>query len=174
MRSTQILRRLVRGPLNRLVAQGLVAVQVTVGVPVGFTGQSVPTTGERAAPQRANPPAAPRVMVNRTKPKVTPPPRVPTFSRIPTTAEIARARVFREPLLPVGEVTSVAETTELARAIERYHAAGRPELFAPFLDFLTRHPTSSWRASVNCRLDRCSSGPGISHARFALGRTLGD
>jgi RHS repeat-associated protein len=142
----------VRGQLNRAVAQGLVVVQVTVGVPIVVTGQSALRSGERAAPQRANPPAAPRVTVNRTKPKVTPPPRVPTFSRVPTATEIAKARLFREPLLPVGSAASAAETTELARAIERYHAAGRLEQFAPFLDFLVRHPTSSWRASIQLQM----------------------
>ncbi len=87
------------------------------------------------------------VRVNRTVPRVTPPPLAPRFSSPPTADEITRARVFREPLVPLGDVTR-DENVALAAAVLAYRAASGIAAEAPFRRFLEAYPQSAWRASV--------------------------
>jgi len=61
--------------------------------------------GESSAaskPEAANTEAAPPIITNRTLPKIKPPKTGLEFSADPTTQEISRARVFEEPLVPIG------------------------------------------------------------------------
>jgi RHS repeat-associated protein len=100
----------------------------------------------------ATPVNAPAV-VNRTVPKVSPPPTAPLFSDAPTDAEIMAAKVFDEPLLRIGggdtnAANRRAENAELAAAIAEYKRADDPEAVAPFVRFLKNHPNSEWRVSL--------------------------
>ena len=93
----------------------------------------------------------PAVAINRTVPRVSPPPSRPVFSEVPTERELRAARVFPEPLIPLG-TSSPAENTALAAAITRYASAGRLFDVAPFTEFLQQQPSSVWRASLQASL----------------------
>ncbi len=90
--------------MRRAIVGLLATAQCLMGVPV--PAQPAGTT--------RRPPAAPTVRVNRTVPPVKPPAAGVHFSAQPTVAEIFQARVFAEPLVPVGGVPSDAETRALA------------------------------------------------------------
>jgi RHS repeat-associated protein len=123
--------------LFRFAACILIPGQVLVGVPVQADTQSA------SEPQ----PKPPQPKVNRTVPKVQPPVAVPTFSSDPSDAEITRARVFAEPLVPVG-ARSNGENAALARALEPYLRAGAGENVASLVAFLREYPDSAWRVSL--------------------------
>ena len=67
-----------------------------------------------AAPDQAKATQPTKVKVNKTVPEVTPPPLVLELSESPTDAELFRARVFTEPLVPVGEATTPEQNAALA------------------------------------------------------------
>ncbi len=88
------------------------------------------------------------VRVNRTVPRVTPPPLAPRFSSPPTADEESRAPgSSEEPLVPLGDVTR-DENVALAAAVLAYRAASGIAAEAPFRRFLDAYPHSAWRASV--------------------------
>jgi RHS repeat-associated protein len=115
-------------------------------IPLEITGLLLMTA--LAQGQEKKPvPTRPKVTVNRTVPVVQPPPQLPVFSSAPTDAEIFRARVFEEPLVPLG-TTSPAENAALAQALTAYLKAGRSEDVGPVESFLRSNPRTAWRASV--------------------------
>ena len=57
------------------------------------------------------------VTVNRTRPKVAPPVVGLVFSDLPTESEIRHARVFEEPLAPVGRVPTSADNQAVVAAL---------------------------------------------------------
>ena len=124
----------------RVISVVLVPALVAVGIPASAEPQA-----------KSGPPPAPDVKVNRRTPKPVPPARYPVFSLIPSTDEIVAARVFGEPILPIGDA-SYEDNLSLAGAITRWLRSGRPEVTQPFEDFLTTHPTSAWRASLLANL----------------------
>src|SRR6185436_1385721 len=73
-------------------------------------------TSSQPAPVPTPPPMA-KVVPNRTAPSVTAPPLLPHFSTPPTDAEIARARAFDEPLLPLPDGRAGTADVALAAAI---------------------------------------------------------
>lgn len=87
------------------------------------------------------------VKPNRKVPDVQRPPLAPVFGTRPTAAEITRARVFEEPLVPLGETTA-REDAALANAIVAYQARRQPENLEPFDRFFGRFATSAWRPSL--------------------------
>jgi tetratricopeptide (TPR) repeat protein len=87
-------------------------------------------------------------VANRKRPQVTPPPAFALFSETPSAEEFFRARVFGEPLVPVGGEPSVEENRALAKAIETFQRAGDIEKTEPFEEFLRNYPSSPWRASL--------------------------
>lgn len=96
----------------------------------------------------------------------------------PTTGAIRSVRVFEDPLVPVSGVPSTDENQALARAIERYHTAGRTEVVEPFTSFLEAHPDSPWRASLEANLGMTYSHGGYFTRALkvwddALARTQG-
>ena len=97
--------------------------------------------------QEPGPSELPRVKVNRTVPKVSPPPASPIFSAEPTNEEIFRARTFQEPLVPVG-ATSKGENQALAQALTDYLKGGAGEATEPLEAFLSAHPDTAWRPSL--------------------------
>jgi RHS repeat-associated protein len=133
----------------RSVAFVLVPAHVALSAPAFADAAAVQAA---KAPAVAPPPAPPEVKVNRTVPKVTPPPAYPVFSANPTTEQLTRARVFGEPLLPVGGTPTALENDALARAVTAWLRGGDPEATGFFEDFLVRYPSSPWRASLAANL----------------------
>ncbi|HYG22075.1 MAG TPA: RHS repeat-associated core domain-containing protein [Verrucomicrobiae bacterium] len=70
------------------------------------------------------------------------------FSAKPTTDEIFRARVFGEPLVPIGSEPSADENAQLATALLDYSKRIEPDDFCSLTDFLRDHPASPWRAAL--------------------------
>lgn len=92
--------------------------------------------------------AAGRVSPNRTLPNVSPPKTGLEFSANPTVQEIFRARVFEEPLVPIGGEPSADENTALAAALLGYSKHSGQDDFASLTGFLEKHPKSPWRAAL--------------------------
>ncbi len=113
------------------------------------------TAGSHQARERApvvqKPGERQPVSINRTVPRVSAPPLRPVFSSDPEQAEISRARVFPEPLVPLG-TPSREENRALAAAVNAYADAGQPLMVEPFLEFLQAHPASAWRPSLLANL----------------------
>lgn len=124
----------------------LVPMQVALSVPV--SASPAPPSDRREVGSKAPTPAPAPPKVNRQLPKVTAPPAVPSFPTEPTDADLFRARVFDEPLVPTGKRTSVAENKALASALLTYLKSGQSEDVTPLARFLESHPQSAWRASV--------------------------
>jgi len=70
------------------------------------------------------------------------------FSARPATREIVRARVFEEPLVPVGGEPSTAENSALAAALQDYAKRNVPDDFSSLTTFLERYPQSTWNAAL--------------------------
>jgi YD repeat-containing protein len=98
--------------------------------------------------QPASPLPNPNVVVNRTVPSVTSVPSFPVFSATPRDEEITRARVFEEPLVPLGGVTNIVENRQLAEALLAYLKGGNSEDLSALERFLQAHPQSAWRVSL--------------------------
>jgi RHS repeat-associated protein len=88
------------------------------------------------------------VLVNRTVSEVAAPSQFPQFSSEPSDAEISRARVFEEPLIPTSGEADKVENLSLSRAISAYlHRENNDDVCA-ITQFLSAYPTSRWRASI--------------------------
>ncbi len=97
----------------------------------------------------ASPAARPvTVKVNRTVPQVSRPLLTPRFSVVPTEEEVFRARVFSEPLVPVGGRPTGEDNAALTRALEAYLTAGGGDATRALEDFLGQEPSSPWRPSL--------------------------
>lgn len=128
---------------------------------------------ESLAATAVSPTTSRTVKVNRTAPTVAPAFGRPVFSANPTDAEIARARVFGEPLLKTEEspadakrsslanISSVfdrlvtgrprshlRENRALAKALLAYAKTAEAEDVSPVADFLKQFPHSRWRACL--------------------------
>jgi len=90
-----------------------------------------------------------------------------TFSAQPTDAEFFRARLFSEPLLPIGGRTTAAENTALAHALVTYAAASQPEDVEPVLSFLDKHRETPWRGSLLVNLGDVYQRTGYSARALA-------
>src|SRR5215813_1932440 len=106
-----------------------------------FTG-APPSVARRPLPPRVS--AAARshrpVDVNRAQPQVAAPPLEPMFSAQPTEAEIRRAHVFDEPLIPMGRPTTAKENKALTKALRAYLESAGREDFSAVTGFLARYP----------------------------------
>ncbi len=125
----------------RVAAWLLVPGQILLSVPQVASAAPPPARDEKA-------PEPPKVKVNRTLPAVKPPALVPRFSAIPTDDEIFRARVFDEPLVPIGSATSASDNRALADALLAYLNAGQAEDVAPLTSYLESRPASPWRVAL--------------------------
>src|SRR5580765_581845 len=85
---------------------------------------------------------------NRTLPNVTPPKLTLEFSTHPTVEELSRARVFQEPLVPIGGEPTADENSALAGALQAYAQRDGPDDFVSLTGFLERFPGSPWRAAL--------------------------
>ncbi len=88
------------------------------------------------------------VIPNRTLPKVDPPQIGLSFSASPTEQEIFRARVFEEPLVPIGGKPTAAENSDLAVALLGYAKRSGADDFSSLTGFLEKHPQSPWAAAL--------------------------
>jgi len=86
--------------------------------------------------------------VNRTVPSVEPPKTVLEFSANPTDEEIFRARIFAEPLVPIGGQPTADENADLAAALLGYAKRTGPDDFTSLTGFLEKHPQSPWTAAL--------------------------
>jgi RHS repeat-associated protein len=152
-RGESLKHRYTRGPAFRATARLLVAGQVLLAVPPPANAQEPAPEAEQrkeavAPPAPAPPPQAQAVTPNRTAPTPAPDLPYPTFSTPPTTAEITRARVFGEPLVPLGGEPTAQENQALATALSSYLRGQRRDALSGLVGFLGQHPTSPWRASL--------------------------
>jgi RHS repeat-associated protein len=90
-----------------------------------------------------------------------------TFSAQPTDAEFFRARLFSEPLLPIGGRTTAAENAALAHALVTYATASQPEDVEPVLTFLQEHRDTPWRGSLLVNLGDVYQRTGYSTRALA-------
>jgi hypothetical protein len=148
IRRRSVLRRLAAWRLPRILTVLLMVVQVLTAIPRGASAVSVTPS----APASVLAPSAPQVTVNRTVPAVVPPPAEPQFSPSPTTQEISRARVFPEPLVPIGGEPTTGENLVLAQALLAFHRSAGIAWQSTLGPFLLEHPASPWRASLLANL----------------------
>jgi YD repeat-containing protein len=70
------------------------------------------------------------------------------FSAAPTAEEIFRARVFEEPLVPVGGEPTAADNSAMAAALVGYSHRSGPDDFSSLTTFLDQHTASVWRMAL--------------------------
>jgi RHS repeat-associated protein len=150
MRRSGLVTHRCRGRVARGLTVVLVPAQVLLGVPVTAAPRGEPVSAA-AREETTAPPAPPKVDVNRTRPQVQRPPLYPVFTSEVSDEQIVRARVFGEPLSPLGSGNE-RENKALAAAITAYLKAGDPEQTEPLEAFLRRNAGSVWRASLLANL----------------------
>src|SRR6266545_7438872 len=104
-----------RSSVTRVVASTLVASQLLTGLPALAAARDHAPQQQmtnEAESRKQEKPRAP----NRTVPKVDAPPTLSSLPASPTDADLTRARVFAEPLVPMPRGTTEAENRALARA----------------------------------------------------------
>ena len=93
--------------------------------------------------------------VNRTVPKVDPPPSEMSFSSPPSDADFVHTGLFAEPLVPIA-ATTAKENDELVQALRAYREAtrqsGANDAVEPLLAFLDAHPASPWKPALQLNL----------------------
>ena len=70
------------------------------------------------------------------------------FSPSPTELEIFNARIFDEPLIPIGGTPSDMETKALADALANYSNRNNLDDFSSLTAFLANYPDSKWSGSL--------------------------
>ena len=142
-------RQLLRSSLSRHLTVALVVGQVLASVPVAAQSPAPSRRVKPATPSSPPPaPEAPKVTVNRKVPKVAPPAGELTLRDAPSMADIVNARVFREPLVPVGGVPTHAENAALGRALLKFAKGEQAGSDVALRRFLVDFPESAWRASL--------------------------
>src|SRR5690348_5088703 len=66
----------------------------------------------------------------------------------PSTEDLCRARLFEEPLVPIGGLPSADENAGLANALAQYSRRAAHDDYTTLTQFLTNHPTSPWSAAL--------------------------
>jgi RHS repeat-associated protein len=112
---------------------------------------SVPVTAQ--APTVSSPLASdPDVRANRNKPRVDGPADRLVLPTRPSSADIFAARVFPEPLIPVGGEPTDDENAALGRALRTFYARPDRSAAGALTSFLDSYPTSVWRPSLLANL----------------------
>jgi len=70
------------------------------------------------------------------------------FSAQPTPSDISNARIFDEPLIPIGDEPSADENRALADALTDYACRTNLDDFSSLNDFLGSYPNSAWSGSL--------------------------
>src|ERR1700685_1171127 len=71
-----------------------------------------------------------------------------TFKHNPTTEDIFRARVFEEPLVPMGADPTPDENAGFAAALTAFAECGDPDDFSALNEFLDAYPQSPWNGAL--------------------------
>jgi hypothetical protein len=66
----------------------------------------------------------------------------------PTAEDIFLARIFEEPLVPMGAVPTLQENAEFATALVGYAKGDGPDDFSALTAFLDAHPDSPWNGAL--------------------------
>ena len=66
----------------------------------------------------------------------------------PTTEDIFRARIFEEPLVPMGAEPTPGENADFAAALTAFAECGAPDDFSALTEFLDAHPRSPWNGAL--------------------------
>ncbi len=130
----------------RAVSWLLVVSLILTSLPGGDLLGAIVQGQKKAQPKTPPPPLA--IKVNRTVPKVTPVSSLPVFSANPADDEIMHARVFEEPLVPMGAPTNNEENRALVAALLAYLKNGNSENLSSLEMFVENHPQSAWRVSL--------------------------
>ncbi|MBI4747115.1 MAG: hypothetical protein HY774_01385 [Acidobacteria bacterium] len=137
---------------RRLPVMFLAVLLASLQLSMGLPWRVLANANDETAKPTSTPPPTPKVVtVNKTVPKVEPPPATPVFSKVPTSTEITRARVFNEPLIPFGSADKSREAQEnlvLAQTITDYLTQDDWHDVSRFEAFLTQFPMSVWRVSL--------------------------
>jgi YD repeat-containing protein len=142
-----MVRFVLRQSISRSLIRPLIAAQVLLGIPVAAAAPVAAPSPLFPAVVDSPPAQPPQVTVNRTVPKVSPPPPTPVFSEAPTREEIFRARVFPEPVVPVGGEPTTIENRAVANLLTELHR-GTPRWRELVARFLMTHRTSPWTPSL--------------------------
>ncbi len=142
--------------LKEIAKRVVVGHCVMAQMAIGFAAASPDNGGATARVATSNqpPPSSsagapvPPVKVNRTIPRVEPPTNGLAFSAKPTAQELFRARIFEEPLVPVGGEPTATENAALAAALLGYSNRSSPDDFSSLTGFLEKHPKSPWNAAL--------------------------
>lgn len=157
----------------RSMALLLVEAQIVLSLPLPAAAQTVKEEPKEQETKREPvTEVKPAVKVNRTMPKVAPVPTAPLFSAEPTELEIFRARVFNEPLVPVGGRPTTEENRALAEALTGF-VEGDGNRVGVLEKFLNENPRSVWTASVLANLGKYYDRRGILRKRGGRGRRRG-
>ena len=70
------------------------------------------------------------------------------FSQNPTSEDIFYARLFEEPLVPIGADPTSAENAALARALTAYAKRSGPDDFSSLTGFLEMYPRCPWNVAL--------------------------
>jgi RHS repeat-associated protein len=70
------------------------------------------------------------------------------FPANPSAEDFLRARVFEEPLVPLGSEASPTENAALATALVNYAKRTTPDDFSSLTEFLQKHKRSPWNAAL--------------------------
>jgi RHS repeat-associated protein len=137
--------------VRELAVVVLVPALVLGTVPVSAAAAPAPQRDTRADAREAAPrphaAPAPAVQVNRTRPRVEPAPSLPHLSTQATADELTRARLFSEPLLPLGGEPTQADSAALASALSVYLSRGGSDT-TPLEALLDARGGGAWRASL--------------------------
>jgi RHS repeat-associated protein len=153
MSSFKTSKRHLSVPL-RIVALLLVPIQICWAVPPNML-LAIAAAASRESVKNSRKDSVqiePKIKVNRTIAAFIAPTSVAVFSDAPTDQEISHARVFEEPLIPIGGKTSRDQNRLLAQALSAYLKAGRSSDVTPFTHFLEKFPRSAWRAALSTNL----------------------
>jgi RHS repeat-associated protein len=135
--------------LEKIATRLIVGECILAQIGIGFAAAAVaPAMADQPGPQATAGTSGPAVKVNRTVPKVEPPRSGLEFSANPSPEEIFRARVFAEPLVPVGGEPTAAENAALTTALLGYSKRSSPDDFSSLTGFLKQHPQSAWQAAL--------------------------
>ena len=70
------------------------------------------------------------------------------FPASPTAEDIFRARIFEEPLVPMGAEPTPEENADFAAALVKYAECAGPDDFSVLTDFLDAHLGSPWNGAL--------------------------
>jgi RHS repeat-associated protein len=131
----------------------LIPMLVPGTAPLASARPSQPPTRTEPVAFQAPAPSPAAAAPNQTVPRVRPASASLSelLSRHPSQADLSRARVFEEPLVPAW-TPSDDENAALGAALLRYHGATAPEQLDALEAFLEEHPGSPWGVALRTNL----------------------